>query len=301
MRTNLRIRYLTAAMLITWFGTLPAVQAQASAGIPDFSGLWSRATFGFEPPETGIGPIRNLMRQSDGTEDRSRPVGDFHNPVLTPEAAATVKRNGDVVLSGSTYPTPNNQCRPLAPPYILRVQGMQMLQRRDRVTIIYVQDHQFREVRLNQAHPANVRPTWHGDSIGHYEGDTLIVDTVGVKPGPTAMVDTYGTPFSKDLHVVERYRLVDYPDAQRALARGVREYGPPVTEQAVAIDRDYRGEGLQARFSVEDRKMFTMPWSASATYLRSRDDWVENVCAENTHEYYASRDADVPQAARSDF
>jgi hypothetical protein len=298
----LKFENLIPTVLFTLVAMLPpAVYAQATASTPDFSGLWSRATFGFESPETGNGPIRNLMRQSDGTEDRSRTVGDFRNPILQPEAAAALKRNGEISLSGSDYATPNNQCRPMAPPYILRVQGMQMLQQRDRVTLIYVQDHQFREVRLNQPHPAHVTPSWHGDSVGHYEGDTLIVDTIGVKVGPVAMVDTYGTPFSENLHVVERYRLVEYRDAQRALERELMEYGPPVTEQAVAIDKDYRGKGLQVEFSVADSNVFTMPWSASVTYLRARDGWVENVCSENIHEYYASRDADVPQAMTPDF
>jgi hypothetical protein len=289
-------------VLLSLLGVLvPVLSGKALAATPDFSGLWSRVTFGFEPPETGNGPIRNLMRQSDGTEDRSRTVGDFHNPMLRPGAAAVLKRNGEIALSGSDYPTPNNQCRPMASPYILRVQGMQMLQQRDRVILLYVQDHQFREVRLNQPHPAFVTPSWHGDSVGHYEGDTLIVDTIGVKLGPAAMVDTYGTPFSENLHVVERYRLVDYADAQRALERGLKEYGPPVTEQAIAIDKDYRGKGLQVEFSVEDRTVLKMPWSATVTYLRARTGWVENVCSENIHEYYASRDADVPQAMKPDF
>jgi len=269
--------------------------------IPDFSGLWSRATFGFEPPVSGVGPIRNLMRRPDGTEDRNRTVGDFHNPILKPAAAAIVQRDGDIARSGADYPTPNNQCRPMASPYILRVQGMEMLQQQDQVTIIYAQDHQFRTVRLNQPHPARIIPSWHGDSIGHYENDTLVVDTIGVKVGPVAMLDTYGTPFSAALHVVERYRLVDYQEAIRAVERGLKEYGSPVTEQAVTIDRSYRGKGLQVQFTVDDRNLLTAPWSASATYLRSRDGWVENVCAENIHEYYAARDVAVPQSARPDF
>ena len=279
----------------------------ASAGsaqsrqIPDFSGLWSRATFGFEPPISGVGPIRNLMRKPDGTEDRNRTVGDFHNPILKPPAAAIVQRDGEIARSGANYPTPNNQCQPMASPYILRVQGVEILQQHDQVTILYAQDHQFRTVRLNQPHPARLIPSWHGDSVGHYEGDTLVVDTIGVKAGPAAMLDTYGTPFSAALHVVERYQLVDYEEAQRALERGLKEYGPPVTEQAVSIDRSYRGKGLQVEFTVDDRNLFTTPWSATATYLRSRDGWVENVCAENIHEYYASRDVDVPQSARPDF
>ena len=54
--------------------------------------------------------------------------------------------------------------------------------------------------------------SWYGDSVGHYEGDTLVIDTVGIKIGPFAMVDMYGTPYSEALHVVERYQLLDYEE-----------------------------------------------------------------------------------------
>ena len=59
-------------------------------------------------------------------------------------------------------------------------------------------------------------PSWR-NSVGHYEGDTLVIDTVGVKTDrPFAMVDMYGTPYSPALRVVERYRMVDYAEVQRA-------------------------------------------------------------------------------------
>lgn len=241
------------------------------------------------------------MRQPNGTEDRNHTVGDFRNPILKPGAAAVVRRSGEIALSGADYPTPNNQCRPMVSPYILRVQGLEILQEPDRVTLIYAQDHQFRTVRLKQGHPANLTPSWFGDSIGHYEGDTLVVDTIGAKAGPATMVDTYGTPFSAALHVVERYRLIDHELALKAQESGLKEYGPPVTEQAISIDPNDHGRGLQVSFSVEDRNVFTTVWSANATYLRAGTGWVENVCAENVHEYYAGRDADVPRAERPDF
>jgi hypothetical protein len=297
VRRRRHVALLLAALAMLG-GSADAALAQQ---VPDFSGLWSRATFGFEPPISGVGPIRNLMRQPDGTEDRNRTVGDFHDPILKPAAAAIVQRDGEIAQSGADYPTPNNRCLPMASPYILRVQGVEMLQQHDQVTILYAQDHQFRTVRLNQPHLARINPSWHGDSIGHYEGDALVVDTIGVKVGPAAMLDTYGTPFSAALHIVERYRLIDYEEAKRALERGLKEYGPPVTEQAVTVDRNYRGKGLQVQFTVEDRNLLTTPWSATVTYLRSRDAWVENVCAENIHEYYASRDVDVPRSATPDF
>ena len=50
---------------------------------------------------------------------------------------------------------------------------------------------------MNQPHPTQVTPSWYGDSVGHYEGDTLVIDTVGVKIGPFSMVDMYGTPYTE--------------------------------------------------------------------------------------------------------
>jgi hypothetical protein len=62
-----------------------------------------------------------------------------------------------------------------------------------------------------------VAPSWYGDSVSHYEGYTPVIDTVGVKIGPFAMVDFYGTPYTQALHVVERYRLLDYEAAKEGL------------------------------------------------------------------------------------
>ena len=66
-------------------------------------------------------------------------------------------------------------------------------------------------------------PSWYGDSVGHYEGGTLVVDTVGVKVGRYSMIDWYGTPFTEALHLVERYRLLDYEATKEAIARDAKE------------------------------------------------------------------------------
>ena len=71
-----------------------------------------------------------------------------------------------------------------------------MLQESDKITLLYDYDHEVRRVRLNQQHPARVTPSWYGDSVGHFEGDTLVVDTVGVKASPLTMVDNLGVPQS---------------------------------------------------------------------------------------------------------
>jgi len=81
----------------------------------------------------------------------------------------------------------------------------------------------------------------------------------------------------------------------------VRANGGVATEQAAAIDPNYRGKGLQVQFRVDDKTYFTTEWGGAATYRKAGSDWVENVCAENTHEYYNNGSTKVPQAEHPDF
>ena len=163
--------------------------------------------------------------------------------------------------------------RALRPPFNYAMQlGMQILPKKDAITIIYSQDDQVRHVRLNGSHPARVTPSAMGDSVGHYEGDTLVVDTVGIETGrPYTMVDRYGTPHSEALHVVERYRLIDGAAAKEAQdvyeKREGRVGGRP---GAMGIDPDTNLKGLQVQVTVEDPKVFTTPWSANITYRRTK-------------------------------
>jgi hypothetical protein len=278
---------------------------QTAATIPDFSGIWTRPYWpGFDPPLSGPGPVVNRVRRPDGAGDSTQLVGEYTNPILKPGAAEVVKRHGEISVKGIAYPTPASQCWPQPVPYILWTIGIQLLQERDQVTILYSNpDHEVRHVRMNQAHPAQVTPSWYGDSVGHYEGDTLVVDTVGIKSmRPLAMVDVYGTPYTDALHVVERYRLVDYEAALEAEQRTKKEnINIPNNDSGLAVDANYKGKALQLEFKVEDDGVFTMPWSASMTYRRASGNWPEFVCSENTREYYAGKDSDVPRAERPDF
>ena len=140
--------------------------------------------------------------------------------------------------------------------------------------------------------------------MGYYEGDTLVIDTVGIKADrPFAMVDMYGTPYTRALHVVERYRLIDYEAAKEAQERNGREnwrFNAEIAEGSVP-DPAYKGKGLQLQFTVEDDGVFTTPWSATITYRRALGEWPEYVCAETRHEYYAGKDTAVPTADKPDF
>jgi hypothetical protein len=241
--------------------------------------------------------VTNRARRN-GVSNYDKLVGDYTNPVLKPETAEIVKKYGELSLKGVTFPSPANQCWPEPVPYIYKNFAMQLFQQSDRITIIYEQDHEVRHVRMNQPHPANVMPSWYGDSVAHYEGDTLVVDTVATRTDrPFAMIDLYGTPYSDKLHVVERYRLLDYEQAKEGLDRDAKEN----QRAGVGIDRNYRGKHLQLTFTVDDPGVFTMPWSATITYGRGSNDWPETACAENIHEYYNNKDSDVPRADKPDF
>jgi hypothetical protein len=271
---------------------------RGGAPIPDFSGIWAHLTWpDFEPPPAGPGPVTNRARQN-GRSDVYQLVGDYTNPILKPQAAEVVKKHSEISIGGMPYPTPSNQCWPGGVPFVLWNIGMQMLQETDKITILYSNDHEVRHVRMNQSHPARVTPSWYGDSVGHYEGDTLVVDTVGVKSGPFAMVDMYGTPHTEALHVVERYRLLDYGAAEEAEARGQREiFRIPGSDPGFARDPNNKGKGLQLEFTVEDQGVFTKPWSAAISYRRPLSPlgaWPEMVCADTTHDYFTGKDTAVP-------
>ena len=268
------------------------MNAQGAAPAPDFSGVWGRTSVDYEPPPSGPGPVMNQTRTF------YMRVGDDTNPILKPEAAEKVRRAAAISRTGVNFATPSNQCTPWSPPYAWRALLMQMVQQKDQITIMYVGDQQIRQVRLNQPHSTRVTPSYMGDSIGHYEGDTLVIDTVGTKTDrPFAMIDVYGTPYTGALHVVERYRLIDYEAAQEGLKRDAKENRLVPGD----IDPNYRGKFLQVQFTVEDEGVFTTPWTATITYRPAPAPWQEIVCAENTHEYYYNKDSEVPTANRPDF
>jgi hypothetical protein len=274
--------------------------AQGAASIPDFSGIWRHGSLPWlVPPASGPGPVTNKARRRDtGVSDYGQLVGDYANPILQPWAAQIVKKKGEQSIAGIVYPNPANQCWPEPVPFLFKHMAMQMLQLPDRIAMLFSEDHEVRWMRLNEAHPAKVTPSWHGDAVGRYEGATLVVDTIGVRTDhPFAMIDLFGTPYTEKLHVVERYRLIDYEEAKDSIARAVKENwrprGPP--------NPNYKDKYLEVHFTIEDEGAFTTPWTASMIYLRDRNEWEEVVCAENIRDHFENRDTALPKADKPDF
>jgi hypothetical protein len=156
--------------------------------------------------------------------------------------------------------------------------------------IAQADNHQIRHIYLNVPHSRNAKPSWFGESVGHYEGDTLVIDTIGITT--RTFVDDYQTPHSNKLHVVERFRLVD------------------------------GGKGMEVSLHVEDEGAFTTPWNAIQRYRRAepgvveRDVPVQNdgtsavgdagplqegYCADMQTRFDFEKDEPIPQATKPDF
>ena len=148
----------------------------------------------------------------------------------------------------------SSDCRPLGVPQSLYVPYQwQIVQGLDRVVILYEYPHVFRVIPTRgTAHPADPDPTWMGDAIGHWEGDTLVVDTVGFNdktevPG--------GYRHTEALHVVERFRRPKF-------------------------------DTLEYQATIEDPNVFEKPWVVSRTFpLRSDLEKVDEFVCENNRDY----------------
>jgi hypothetical protein len=308
--------YVTIAAI----AAIPALAQNHSAGanenvsVPDFAGTWQHPSFPwFEPPASGPGPITNLSRwaiqttdgaggspglppTTSGISDYDQLVGDYKNPILKPWAAEIVKKFGELSRAGITFPNPSNQCWPYPMPFTYKWTTVLVLPEKDKIILHYAGG--WRVIRMNATHPARLKPSWFGDSIGHYERDTLVVDTVGVKTDrPYAMQDLFGTPYTDKLHIVERYSLRDYDEVKDALDRNAKENWLFAGD----VFSKHRGKFMQVQVTVEDDGVFNWPFTATITYVPSANPLGEGVCAENPHEYYNNRDSDVPRAKKPDF
>ena len=264
---------------------------------------WGRNSKDFAGMPSGPQPLKNMNRSANGVANDRELVGDYRNPVLTPDAAAIVKQKGELAMAGG-FPSPEDQCRPIAPPYAFAIQfDFQILPKKDGdLTIIYHGNDQVRHVRMNGTHSADVAPSTMGDSVGHWDGDTLVIDTVGVKTDAYTTADRFGTPQSDAMHVVERYHLIDGIRAKADLEAHEKIAGtvggrPP----GGYMTNDTSLKGLRLEVTMEDPKAFTAPLTGVVTYRRLTVGWREDVCADNPVEHYKDEWVGLPTAIHADF
>jgi hypothetical protein len=291
----------SSALAVVLLGS-PAVAADGASGMVGVR--WGKNAFNFEGMPSGAQPLRNLSRLPSGKANAGRLVGDYRNPILTPEAAAVVKQKGELAISGKGFPNSQDQCRPMAPPFTFAMQlGFAMLPTTGGdIVILYDQNMNVRHIRMNGAHPANVVPSSMGDSVGRWEGDTLVVDTVGIKTDAFTSVDRFGTPQSESMHVVERYHLIDGALAKAQIDKYETSEGTVGGGNRVAgYNPDTRLNGLQLEVTLEDPKVFTAPLTVRVTYRRLISNWQESVCADNPVEHYKDEWIGLPTAGHADF
>jgi hypothetical protein len=182
-----------------------------------------------------------------------------------------VKQRGELAIAGKGFPNAYDQCRPITPPSTFAMQlTFEMLPLKNgNIVIVYDQNMNFRYIRMNGAHPTNLVPSRMGNSVGHWDGDTLVVDTVGIQTDAFTQVDRFGTPQSEAMHIVERYRLIDGAVAKAQIDKFETSEG---TVAAGARDAGYSPDtslkGLQLEVTMEDPKVFTAPLTARVTYRR---------------------------------
>jgi hypothetical protein len=289
----------TLAVMMLNLPTFAADGASAIMGV-----RWGKNAFNFEGMPSGPQPLRNLSRLPSGKANAGQLVGDFRNPILTPEAAAVVKRKGELAIAGKGFPNSQDQCRPMAPPFAFAMQlGFAVLPTTDgNIVVVYDQNMNVRHIRMNDTHPANLLPSPMGDSIGRWEGDTLVIDTIGIKTDAFTSVDRFGTPQSESMHVVERYRLIDGALAKAQVEKYETNEGTVGGGNRVAgYNPDTSLKGLQLEVTLEDPKVFTAPLTARVTYRRLISDWQESVCADNPVEHYKDEWIGLPIADQPDF
>jgi hypothetical protein len=161
-----------------------------------------------------------------------------------------MKKDNDEILKGKIAFQARSSCVPSGiPNMFLPANGLQILQTPTKVVMFKQGNWEFRHIYLNVSHSKDVKPSWYGESVGHYEGDTLVVDTIG--QNTKTFVDAFRTPHSERLHVVERWRLVD------------------------------GGKGLEVKITVDDPEAFNAAWSTVIVHERGQYPLVEDICAEN--------------------
>jgi hypothetical protein len=292
---------ISAVVVASVFGTADALRPALGAqdvSTPNFAPSpdvgWVSYGPEFIPPASGPRPvaadpahpfIANAVEYRAGQPDvtfpdrqPTFPVADLTNPILQPWAREELRKLNEIVLSGKPVFEKRTGCWPSGvPAYNLYVVlPTYFIQTPTKIVMISQQDHQVRHIYLNVPHSANPAPSWNGESVGHYEGDTLVVDTIGMND--RTFVDNFRTPHTTQLHVVERFRMID------------------------------GGGRMEVHITVDDPGAYTTTWTAIQRFRRfdSTDPFfvgglIEYRCAENNVAHFNFDIEPIPTADTPDF
>jgi hypothetical protein len=234
----MKTRLVTASLLAALLGgaaLLPASAQNNAGNIPDFTGTgigWNSAG-GLTPVPGSASPVTQdpkvrYVPNNVGEQPTWR-YADLNNPNLTDFAKEGLRKANALHDKGFAMYNRTSRCwMPGIPALDLSPGRTYFIQTPNVVYVIWQRDQIVRRIPLTRQHTPNLKPQWQGHSIGWYEGDTLVVDTVG--QDTRTFVDLFRTPVSEKLHVVERFRLTE------------------------------GGKALQVEVTVEDPLVFKQPW-----------------------------------------
>src|SRR5215470_8799644 len=284
--TSVRSTFLSstvfAALSIASLAT--ATPASAQGKIPDLASstfAWLSAGADWRDPPAGMrGPIRHDPDHAyhgnlDGPGQVTVRLGNWKDPVLKPWAAAQMKASNEEVLSGKRQVPFGAQarCYPGGVPgqLLYPAEPFYFIQKPKQVWMIWQRDHMVRRIYLTDKHSETVKPSWFGESIGHYQSDgTLVVDTIGLS-AHMSYLDWYRTPHTEKEHVIERYKLSD------------------------------DGNRLEVLVTVEDTDTLNEPLHMIQRWRKVPNPMRETVCAENNGDHFGKNLFPIPQADKPDF
>ena len=230
--TNWRLAGSLALLALLTTATAGA-RAEGDGKYPDWDGQWFR---------TG------------GVQfDPTKPLGRGQQAPLTPEYQAKLEASIADIAAGGHGLNEHTSCLPHGMPRMMNAVYPIEFVVQPKTTYILLEENLPRRIYTDgRGHPEVSDPTFHGHSIGHWEGDTLVVDTVDIVPqAPLAVSEAAGLPNNGDMHVIERIHLTD---------------------------KDI----LQDDLEIIAPKILTKPWKTSRIFFRQRArkfDIVEGVCA----------------------
>ena len=231
----------------------------------------------FLPPPSGPGPVMSepghpYIPNGAGQQQTNR-IADLTNPILKPWVIDQMKKPNDEVRAGKVPFIARERCWPTGVPgfeVFAHAAGIYMIQTPKEVLIVQELDQQVRHIYMDVPHSKNLKPSWYGESVGHYENGDLVVDTIGMNT--RSFVDNYRTPHTDQIHVVERFSIVN------------------------------GGKTLQATVTVDDAGAFNMPWSAVQRWKYSHARPIlEEACAENSDAFFDYDVVPIPTAGKPDF
>ena len=273
------VRYSLSAGLLAGLLGAGIAPALAQEGRPDFSAnrvAWVSAGGEWTPLPDSPPPVKQdsayrYVPNNTGGQPTFR-IADVNNPNLTQFAKDSLKKSNEDVLAGKPMWSRSARCWATGVPafLLIPVQPMFVIQTPKQVTMIAQHDNDVRRVYLDVPHSANPKPSWYGESVGRYDGDALVIDTIGLND--KTFIDNFRTPHSDRLHVIERMRMVE------------------------------EGKFLETELLIDDPAVFIKPLHVTKRSRRVQATIIEWRCADGEMNNPFVKGADpLPMAANVDF